>query len=139
MKLARIATVVSVLPLLASAALAGDAAKGESSFKRCKACHSITDADGTKIVKGGKTGPDLYGVIGRPVGSLEGFNFGPSLAAAGEAGLVWDEEMLTVYVADPKAWLVEVLDDPSAKSKMTYKLKKGGEDMAAYLATLGPS
>lgn len=139
MNFAPIAAAVLVLPLMAGTALAGDVAKGESGFKRCKACHAITDAEGTKIVKGGKTGPDLFGVIGRPVGSLEGFNFSPSMVAAGEAGLVWDEEMLTAYVADPKAWLVDVLDDPSAKSKMTFKLKKGGEDMAAYLATLGPS
>ena len=59
--------------LLAAPAFAGDAAKGESDFKKCKACHSIVADDGTAIVKGGKVGPNLYGVIGRQIGSLEGF------------------------------------------------------------------
>jgi len=139
MQLTKIIGVLALAPMLASAAYAGDAAEGENLFKRCKSCHSITAEDGTKIVKGGKTGPNLYGVIGRTVGTYEGFTYGESTAAAGAAGIVWDEENLATYVADPTAWLEEVLDDPSAKSKMTFKLKKGGEDMAAYLATFSPS
>ena len=31
-------------------AVAGDAAKGEADFKKCKSCHSITAADGTEVV-----------------------------------------------------------------------------------------
>ena len=31
--------------------------------------------DGTDIVKGGKTGPNLYGVVGRKAGSEEGFKY----------------------------------------------------------------
>ena len=139
MQLTKLIGVLALAPMLASAAYAGDAAEGENLFKRCECCHSITAEDGTKIVKGGKTGPNLYGVIGRTVGTYEGFTYGESTAAAGAAGIVWDEENLATYVADPTAWLEEVLDDPSAKSKMTFKLKKGGEDMAAYLATFSPS
>ncbi|WP_343081333.1 cytochrome C [Ostreiculturibacter nitratireducens] len=127
---------------LAAAALAGpaladgDAAKGENEFKKCKACHEIVADDGTEIMKGGKTGPNLYGVIGRAVGSTD-FNYGDSIKAAGEEqGLVWDEEMLVAYLADPKAWLQEVTGDAAAKSKMTFKLTKGGEDVAAYLASV---
>ncbi|MDF1856045.1 cytochrome C [Pseudooceanicola sp.] len=139
MNLTKLFGVLLLAPMLASPALAGDAAKGESTFKRCKACHAITAADGTAIVKGGKTGPDLFGVIGRVVGSVEGFRYGDSIVAVGEAGNVWDEENLAKYVADPKAWLAEKLDDPKAKTNMTFKLKKGGDDMAAYLASLGSS
>ena len=125
-----------VMPLLGSAAFAGDATKGESDFKRCKACHSITAADGTVIQKGGKTGPDLGGVIGRQVGSVEDFRYGDSIVAAGETGAVWDEESFAAYIQDPKAWLIEVTGDKGAKTKMTYKHKKGAEDMAAYFASL---
>jgi len=139
MELRKLLGILVLTPMLASAAQAGDPAKGEKTFKRCKSCHAITDEDGTKIVKGGKSGPNLYGVIGRTVGTLEGFKYGDSIVAAGAAGIVWDEENLAIYVADPKAWLQDVLDDSSAKSKMTFKLKKGGDDMAAYLATLTPS
>lgn len=115
----------------------GDAAKGESEFKKCKACHMIVADDGTEIQKGGKTGPNLFGVIGRPVASVEGFKYGESILAVGASGAVWDEEMLTAYVADPGAWLKEKTGDAGAKSKMTFKLAKGGADMAAYLASLG--
>ena len=91
------------------------------------------------IFKGGKTGPNLYGIIGRTAGTVEGFKYGKSLAAAGEAGLVWDEEMITKYVIDPKAFLKEYLDDGGAKSSMSFRLKKGGEDIAAYLASVAPA
>ncbi|GAA6206769.1 cytochrome c2 [Cognatishimia sp. WU-CL00825] len=131
--------VLAVVPFFAGAALAGDAALGEKNFKRCKSCHAITADDGTKIMKGGKTGPNLFGVIGRTVGSEEGFNYSASMQAAAAAGLVWDEENLAAFVLDPKGWLKEVLSDPSAKSKMTLKLKKGGDDVAAFLASAGSS
>lgn len=117
-------------------AQAGDADKGEKTFKKCKACHMIENG-GETIYKGGKTGPNLYGVIGRTAGSYEGFGYGNDLVAAGEKGLVWDEASLAKYIEDPKAFLREYLDDGGAKSKMSYKLKKGGDDVAAYLATHG--
>ena len=125
----------TILALAAPAFAEGDAEKGEKAFKKCKSCHAITDADGENIVKGGKTGPNLYGVIGRAAGSVEGFKYGKDLVAAGEAGLVWDEANLAEYSKDPKAFVQAELDDSGAKSKMTFKLKKGGEDVAAYLAT----
>jgi len=132
-----ILAVLATLPLLAGPAWSGDPAEGESDFKRCRACHGIVDDDGNAIIRGGKTGPNLYGLIGQTVGSVDGFRYGDSLAAAGEAGIVWDEENLAAYITDPKAWLADVLGDDGAVSKMTYKHKSGAEDMAAYLATLG--
>lgn len=132
---------LAILAAIAAAAPAfaeGDVAKGEKLFKKCKACHMIVNGDEV-IFKGGKTGPNLYGIIGRTAGTYEDFKFGKSLAATGEAGLVWDEEMLAKYVADPKAFLKEYLDDGGAKSKMSFKLKKGGEDIAAYLASIAPA
>lgn len=126
----------AALALFALPAFAGDAAKGESEFKKCKACHAIVAPDGTEVQKGGKTGPNLFGVIGRPVASVEGFGYGESIAAVGASGKVWDEAMLATYVADPTKWLKETLGDSSAKSKMSFKLAKGGEDVAAYLASV---
>lgn len=115
----------------------GDAAAGEKAFSKCKSCHMIVADDGTEIVKGGKTGPNLYGVIGRTAGTAD-FKYGKDLVAAGEAGLTWDEAKLAEYVADPRAFLRTTLDDSKAKSRMSFKLKKGGEDVAAYLASVGP-
>ncbi|OAN69911.1 cytochrome C [Seohaeicola saemankumensis] len=129
----------ALMVLSAPAFAAGDAAKGEREFNKCKACHMIQAADGTDIVKGGKTGPNLYGVIGRAAASQEGFRYGPSITAAGEAGLVWDEENLATYVQDPKAFLVEFTGDAKARSAMSFKLAKGAEDVAAYLASVAPA
>lgn len=117
---------------------AGDVEAGEKGFKKCKSCHSIVADDGTVIAKGGKTGPNLYGVIGRTAGTYEGFKYGKSIVAAGEAGLVWDEEQFVAYVPNPKAFLQTYLDDSSAKSKMSFRLKKGGEDIYAYLVDVSP-
>ena len=133
----RILTVSLTLLALASPALAaGDAAKGEADFKKCKACHMIVADDGTEIMKGGKTGPNLYGVVGRQVAGVADFKYGESIAAVGAKGVIWVEAMLVAYMADPGKWLKEQTGDPAAKSKMTFKLAKGGEDMAAYLASV---
>jgi cytochrome c len=113
----------------------GDAAKGESEFKKCKACHAIVADDGTEIVKGGKTGPNLYGVIGRAAAATD-FNYGEGIKAAAAAGLVWDEATLAAYLVDPAAFLKEKTGDAAARSKMAFKLAKGGEDIAAYLASV---
>lgn len=129
-------TLLLVALVMAGPALAaGDAAKGESEFKKCKACHSIIKDDGTEIVKGGKTGPNLYGVIGRAVASTD-FAYGDGIKAVGASGLVWDEALLAAYVADPTTFLKEKTGDAAAKSKMAFKLAKGGEDIAAYLASV---
>lgn len=122
--------------LFAVPALAGDAAVGESEFKKCKSCHAIVADDGTEIQKGGKTGPNLYGVIGRQIGAGADFKYGESIVAAGADGSVWDEASLAAYVTDPTAWLKEKTGDSGAKSKMTFKLKAKQEDVAAYLASV---
>ena len=115
----------------------GDIANGEKAFKKCKACHVIADGDEVHF-KGGKTGPNLFGVLGRAVGGTD-FKYGGAMASLGETGMIWTEELLAEYVADPKAFLQTKLDDSAAKSKMTFKLKKGGEDVAAFLATFTPA
>ena len=128
-----IAALTATIALTLPAYAAGDAENGEKEFRKCKSCHMIASADET-IVKGGRTGPNLYGVIGRTAGSYEDFNYGDDIVAAGEAGLVWDTTNMVEYLADPKAFLQAYLEDDGAKSKMTFKLKDG-EDVAAYLAT----
>ncbi|MEY4697341.1 MAG: hypothetical protein RIT14_1769 [Pseudomonadota bacterium] len=136
MTLRAIAATLALITLSAPAFAAGDAAKGEAEFKKCKACHALVAPDGTEVQKGGKTGPNLFGVIGRPVASVADFGYGESILAVGATGSVWDEATLAAYVADPAKWLKETLGDTSAKSKMSFKLAKGAEDVAAYLATL---
>lgn len=130
---------VAALSLFAAPALAeGDAAKGEKGFNKCKACHMVVSDTGEVIIKGGKTGPNLWGVVGRTAGTAEGYRYGDDLIAAGEAGLIWDEASFVAYTEDPRKFLRDFNDDKSAKSKMTFKLRKGGEDIYAFLAENGP-
>lgn len=131
----RLAATLGALALVTPAA-AQDAAVGEKEFAKCKACHAIVADDGTEIVKGGKVGPNLYGVVGRKVGGLEGFKYKDSIIAVGESGLVWDEAELAAYMTDPKAWLVEKTGDAAAKTGMTFKQKSKQADLAAYLASV---
>ncbi|TDE37520.1 c-type cytochrome [Antarcticimicrobium sediminis] len=129
----------AIVGLLATPVLAeGDAAKGEKVFNKCKACHMIVSDSGETIVKGGKTGPNLFGVIGRTAGTYPDFKYGKDIVAAGEAGLVWDEDTFEEYVQDPRKFLRHHLDDKKAKSMMSFKLKKGGEDVYAYLVSVAP-
>ena len=130
---------VAVLATAAAPALAaGDATKGEVVFNQCQTCHTVADADGKKLAgKGAKIGPNLYGVIGRVAGSDDGYKYGDGLKDAAEAGFVWTEDAMAAYVADPKAWLSD--NGYTAKSKMSFKLKGGGADVAAWLASVGPA
>ncbi|MCR9124839.1 MAG: cytochrome C [Rhodobacteraceae bacterium] len=134
-----VATVVAgmfAIPAFADGHSIGDAEAGEKGFNKCKACHMISTPAGEDIVKGGRTGPNLYNIIGRQAGVVEGFRYGDDLVAAGEAGLVWDAANFVEYVQDPRAFLRTYLDDSKAKSKMAFKLNKGGEDVYAYLVSV---
>lgn len=136
----KLMTAVAALGLLAAPAFAeGDPDKGEKGFNKCKSCHMVVSDAGDVIIKGGKTGPNLWGVVGRTAGSVEGFNYGDDIVTAGEQGLAWDAESFAAYTADPKGFLREYLDDSKAKSKMSFRLKKGAEDIYAFLAQHGPS
>ncbi|MGH1330707.1 MAG: c-type cytochrome [Paracoccaceae bacterium] len=132
--------------LIAAAALAlstsagfaaSDADQGEADFKRCRSCHAVVDGDEV-LVKGGKTGPNLFGIIGRTAGTYEGFNFSKDMLAAGEAGLVWDEAKIAEYLPDPKGFLATTLGKGSASSKMTPQRLKDPTDVVAFLASFAP-
>ena len=119
-----VASLAFTFPALAQDA---DPEKGEKEFKRCRACHAIESEDET-FVKGGKTGPNLYGTVGRTAGTYDGFKYSAGLVEAGANGLVWDEANLLEFIADPNKFL-------GSKSKMTKQRVKNGPDLAAFLAT----
>ena len=121
--------------LCGSAGAAQDLANGERLFLRCKFCHRVADGDNI-IVDGGKLGPNLFGVVGRRAGGADFDRYGDSIRAAGAAGLVWDEEKIAEFVVDPGKFLKDTLNNSTAKSSMTFRLKQGGEDVAAYIASL---
>ena len=120
-----------------SLALDGDAAKGEQVFKQCMTCHRI-GPDAKNLV-----GPVLTGVIGRQSGTAAGFNYSDLNKHAGEAGLVWTEDLIFEYLPDPNAFLKKVLtdkgkaDQATGTTKMTFKLpnEQQRKDVIAYLKT----
>lgn len=84
--------------LAAAPALAQDDAalveEGMALFQQnCRTCHVVKEGQH-------RLGPSLYGVIGRKVGSAEGFDYSSSLANADET---WDEELLSDFIHDPDA------------------------------------
>jgi len=108
---------------------AGDAGAGETVFKKCRACHEI--GEGAK----NKVGPRLTGVIGRPAGSIDDFEYSNGVEGAAEKGLVWGEDTVFAYIADPRAFLRAFTGNPKAKAKMTFKLKDE-QDRANVIAYL---
>ena len=127
------ALIAGAVTLGAGIALAqGDAAAGETVFKKCKACHTAESGGKNKI------GPNLFAVVGRQAGTVDGFKYSPSYVAAGEGGLVWAAESIFEYLLDPKAFMREVTGDPKAKTRMVLKLKKEDDrhNVIAYLETL---
>ncbi|WP_033075525.1 c-type cytochrome [Sphingopyxis sp. MWB1] len=76
----------------AEPAIQPTAAMGAQVFRRCVACHTVE--------KGGSNGigPNLHGVVGRPVGSHPGFSYSGAMKARG--GL-WDEASLDAYLEAP--------------------------------------
>ncbi|MFQ5565955.1 MAG: c-type cytochrome [Paracoccaceae bacterium] len=73
---------------------AADPAAGEKLFSKCKACHKVEDgANGV--------GPFLWGVVGRPIGSVAGFKYSDSLANHGGD---WSLENLLGFLEAPKTW-----------------------------------
>ncbi|MBL4766855.1 MAG: cytochrome c family protein [Rhodobacteraceae bacterium] len=128
-------SLVSTLVVSFAAATPGfsqDADAGAKVFKKCKACHQIGEG-----AENG-AGPQLYGIIGRTAGGAEGFKYGRDMVKAGENGLVWTEDLLSDYLADPKKFLREYLDNPKAKAKMAFRLKKEKDrlNVIAYLANV---
>ncbi|MGB8813122.1 MAG: cytochrome C [Paracoccaceae bacterium] len=136
---------LAILAVLATAAspsfAAGDATKGEAVFKQCQTCHTVMNDAGEVLAgKGAKTGPNLFGVIGRTPGSLPDFKYGESIVAAGATGMVWDEASFTAYVQDPTNFWKTTLTDKGAKSKMMFKVKnaEAAADVYAFLAQFSP-
>jgi cytochrome c len=127
------------LALAVPALAEGDPAAGEKEYAKCRACHMVVADDGTEIQKGGRTGPNLYGIVGRVAGTTDFKGYSDSLIKAGEKGLVWDAEQFAAYVTDPTKFLRTYLDDAKARGKMTFKLPKGAEDVWAYLASVSPA
>lgn len=104
---------VPIENLLATA----DVAKGEATFAKCKSCHTI-DAGGANGI-----GPNLHGVVGKPIGGHAGFAF--SDAVKGHGGN-WDWTNLDAWLHNPKKF--------APGTKMTFAGLGKAEDRANLIA-----
>lgn len=134
-------TLIAGLGLLAAfsltdrAAAQGNAEDGEAVFRKCATCHKVgPDAKNAN-------GPVLNGVIGRAAGTAPEYGYSELNKAAGAAGLVWTEEAIFEYLADPSPFLKKFLTDKGkadlaqGATKMVFKLpdETDRKDVVAYL------
>jgi cytochrome c len=96
-----------------------DLENGKHKFAQCRTCH--TTAQGGPNM----TGPNLFGVFGRRIGSHQGFTYSDGVKAA---GFTWDPPHLDTWITNPRAVI--------AGTKMTFfgiRDAKDRTDVIAYL------
>ncbi|WP_088346367.1 MULTISPECIES: cytochrome c family protein [Rhodomicrobium] len=108
------------LPVLLAS---GNAEAGAGVAKKCAACHSF-EKDGPN-----KIGPNLYGVVGRPVASHGGFAYSEALKAYGGN---WDYEKLNCFLHNPKTCV------PGTKMAFAGLQDKDRANAIAYLRSVSP-
>ena len=97
----------------------GDAAHGEKVFKKCKACHSIKQGGGNKI------GPKLWGVMFRPVGSINDYKYSKALSSYQKE---WTWEEMNGFLIKPSKWI--------KGNKMGFAGLKSEKDRASVILYL---
>ena len=74
-----------------------DKAKGENTFKKCAACHTITSGGPAGI------GPNLYGIVGLPHAHMPGFAYSEGMQKL--HGEPWTFDLLNTWLKSPKAYV----------------------------------
>jgi cytochrome c len=129
---------LGAMPAAGLAQDTGDPANGEKLARKCMICHQIGDS--RKV----STGPNLTNVIGRQAGTAEGYRPSKMSKAAGDAGLVWTEDLIVQYLPNPKKFIMDYLvqagkpDEAKGSYKMpvSFKNEQENRDIAAYLKSL---
>jgi len=69
---------------------------GERAFQKCYSCHAIEPG------RNDLTGPSLHGIIGRPIASVEGFDYSPALRRFAAANPRWTRALIDRFATDPE-------------------------------------
>jgi cytochrome c len=96
-----------------------DAAKGQQVFNKCAACHNADKGGANQL------GPNLWGVLGEPIGQGKGFAFSPALTQKGGS---WSWDNLSQWLTSPKAF--------APGTKMTFAGLSNPQDRADVIAFL---
>lgn len=111
-----------IATLLASA----DAAAGETVFKKCVSCHTADKGGANKV------GPNLFGIVERPVASHEGFGYSAAMTEFAQGGAVtWTYDNLSHFLAAPKKFI-----PGTAMGFAGLKKEDERANLIAYLRTL---
>ena len=107
-------------PDLGTLLAAADPAKGQTVFAKCTSCHSIEQGGANGI------GPNLFGVLGKPVGQhAAGFAYSSDLV---ELGGTWTYELMDQWLKSPKGLV--------PGTKMSFAGLGNAEDRANLMAFL---
>ena len=96
-----------------------DPAKGQQTFNKCAACHNAEKGGANQL------GPNLWGVLGEPIGQGRGFAFSDALA---KVGGTWNWDNLSKWLTSPKAF--------APGTKMTFAGLGNPQDRANVIAFL---
>jgi cytochrome c len=128
-----IAVVAAGTAAAAECTLPADAQAGKTVSNQCKACH-VFEADKPSR----PTGPNIHDVFGRKAGTRADFTkYSEGMQAASGKGLVWTDDKIFEYLADPHAFLAKV-NGAEMKHAMFFQLKddQKRKDIIAFLKAI---
>ncbi|WP_444789769.1 c-type cytochrome [Roseinatronobacter sp. NSM] len=129
----RFAAAVLALSVLGAPGVQAD----ERMWADCRTCHAVTAPDGSVLARGGRSGPNLYGIAGRAAASDGDFRFySDAMRAARARGISWTQDNFVAYLANPEQFLRSVTGNPDAVAEMHVELRQGGQALFDYLRGL---
>ena len=92
---------------------------GAKLYKRCQSCHTLDEGGRNRV------GPNLWGVFGRKIGSVQGFKYSKTMQ---QSDIIWSGETIDAYINNPKKYL--------PGNKMSFAGLRNEQDRANLIAYL---